>query len=380
MLAIAINRFVSIAIVCYYSKMRSKRRRRTPLSVLDDGHFSVKVYIRIDDGLSWRVVWGFRGKRRAERRVYTEEEATAISDSIWQAYMLGDVDGLEGKPPQTIKQLLERFLARPNLRPSTIRGYKQTLTSFISFLGPNRLLKNISSQDVRRYTASLGPTLSGASKATYLRYVKALFSYAVKREWLKVNPAANVSIRVAKKPVQYLPFNLWEDFLAACQPAHRIRCRFILNTGLRSGELLHARWDWIEEAPDGLVLNVSEDEEQDWFPKWGSSRQIPLSNGAVQALEAAKLRWPGGMYIFCDKPLTAWNSHRETRRACSAIGIKPIKTHALRASFATHLHSLGVDVLTISRLLGHSGVDVLVRHYAGFSNTAARASIQLLNV
>jgi integrase len=325
-------------------------------------------------------VWGFKGRSRTERRLYSEEEATAVSDAIWTAYQLGDADALEAKPPQTLSQLFERFVSRPNLRPSTIRGYKQTLQIFVSFIGPNRLIKNISSHDIRRYTASFDASLAGASKATYLRYVKALFGFAVKREWVKLNPAANVSVRVARKPVQYLPFSLWDSFLSACSPTHKIRCQFILYTGVRSGELLHAKWDWIEEAPGGgLVLNITADEQADWMPKSGSSRQIPLSDAAVSALDAARSRWGRGDYIFSDHLLTAWNSHRETKRACLAIGIKPIKTHALRASFATHLHSLGVDVLTISRLLGHSGIDVLVRHYAGFSNTAARASIALLD-
>ena len=339
-----------------------------------DGTFCVYVDVRTGAGSSWRVRWWFKGEKRQEKRFPTKDEAVEQALALWLGYEHRTLPGMRNSCPGCLGDFVQSFLAR-DLRPSTLHGYTHVLRVFVASVGPSRQLKNISTHDIDTWIARQSETITTATRSAYIRVVKALFNYGIKQGWLDRSPARHLVVKVERKPVQYLPHHLWEMFLAACSPAHKIRCKFLLYTGIRSGELLHSRWSWIQDG----ILCVQPVQEDNWKPKWGSSRQIPLCRPALDALEEARRTWRRGDFIFSNHFLTSWNSCRETRNACLQAGIKPVKTHALRASFASHLLALGVDLLSIQRLLGHTDYKVLLQHYAGFSTKALDQAIALLN-
>jgi len=333
-----------------------------PLLLRTDHNFTVNVSRRTGTSSAYRCRWWFRSEPRREKRFSIEEEAIAYGDALWRAYEDETLPGSSLAAPRTLSGLCEAFLRR-NLRPTTRRSYGSILEHFCAFVGPKRRIQNISVHDVGSWFAQLPPDLSDASKATYARVIKALFNYACKQDWLSTSPSRRLTVKVSRKPIAYLPHDQWALFLQACSPAHRIRCQFMLYTGVRSGELLHARWHWL----DGARLKIKPVPADNWMPKWGSSREIPLSSQALEALDHARQTWTRSEFIFSNQHIRHWNSSRETRSACIRAGIQPIKTHALRASFATHLLDQGVDLLSIQRLLGHSSYKVLLDHYAGVS-------------
>lgn len=302
------------------------------------------------------------------------DAAVDFGASLWNAYENNALPGMMSAAPNTLRGLCNAFLKR-DLRPSTLNGYANILDHFCAFVGGGRALKNISTHDVSNWVVSFSEGLTDNSKATYIRVIKALFNFALKNNWITKSPARLVVQKVEKKPIQYLPFSDWDAFLNACPPSHRIRCRFMLYTGIRTGEMLHARWDWIQDN----TLKIQPAPQDNWRPKWGSSREIPLCAEALLSLDEARQAFPHSDYIFSNHFIRAWNSCRETRTACKRAGLKPIKTHALRASFATHLLTMGVDLLSVQRLLGHSNYKVLLDHYAGISTKALVDVVALLD-
>ena len=340
-----------------------------------DERFTIKCDWRTSGGGGWRVWYWFRGQKRKEKQFQDKDEALQFCVSIWRQYQSRSLPGMRNAAPDTLGDFRRSFLDR-DLSPKTVYDYGKILDRFCGFVGAHRKPKNISRIDVDLWFESLNADLSTASRAAYLRTIKSFFNYGMKQGWIDSNPAAHRTQKIKRKPVQYLPFELWESFLNACAPSHRIRCRFILHTGVRSGELINAKWKWVS----GQSFSIQPDPDTDWNPKWGSSRTIPLSSQALQALQEARRVWTRSEYIFANHRLTAWNSSRETRIACDRIGIDPIKPHSLRASFATHLLSLGVDLLTIQRLLGHTDYKVLLEHYAGVNTKTLSDAISLLSV
>ena len=76
------------------------------------------------------------------------------------------------------------------------------------------------------------------------------------------------------------------------------------------------------------------------------------------------------------------NHHvRALQEACKVAKVKPaVSFHELRHTYASHLAQAGVDLLTISKLLGHADTRITAKHYAHLADkTLALAVTKLPN-
>jgi integrase len=78
-------------------------------------------------------------------------------------------------------------------------------------------------------------------------------------------------------------------------------------------------------------------------------------------------------------PLSPDNLSRDWKRAVKSLGLPEIMFHALRHSHASALIASGIDVLTVSRRLGHGTPVVTLTTYAHLfheTDTAAAQAIE----
>ena len=383
MIAIDSIALLPVANLCYVDHMAGRRARFPPIKKNTDGTFTVVLEDRSTAsgsyGNRYRCRWWYRGLKRKEKRFKDTQEGVAFFDAIWRSYQLGTLDGQEHARPKSFSEAIDVFSCRVDLSPRTKFNYAHTLGRFADHAGRSRQIQNIYTSDVQSWLKTFDPSISPHSLARYTRELKAFFNYAVKWGWIPVNPASPIVVKQPKPKIAYIPRHHWDLFLHHCSPAHRIRCRFLLWTGIRTGELLHARWSWIEPTATGLIFKIQDDLETNWRPKWNAQRHIPLAAPAIEALDQARANWTRSDFIFGNHLLTSWNSNRETRAACALAGIDRVKTHALRASFATYMLTQGVDMLTLARLLGHKDTKMLQAHYAGFSTKHLQDTIKRID-
>lgn len=165
-----------------------------------------------------------------------------------------------------------------------------------------------------------------------------------------------------------------------------------LNTGLRIGEVCALKWSNIDF--DKAILHVrstvariknTDDSKSTKLiidtPKTKSSiRDIPISNKVMNVLKALHEN-SKSEYVVSEKagfvsPRTYEYRFHKVLDECQ---IQPINYHALRHTFATRCIELGVDVKTLSEILGHSNVSVTLNTYVHSSMERKREQLEKLS-
>jgi integrase len=171
-----------------------------------------------------------------------------------------------------------------------------------------------------------------------------------------------------------------------------------LATGMRRGELLALQWSHVDL--DRAVLRVERSLEETQAgglrfkePKTRHGRRgLKLPPDAVTMLREHRKRQielrlalgQGGapVLVFSDvegEPLKPHTISRAWQRVVVAKGLPAVTFHALRHTHASMLIRAGVDILTISRRLGHGQPSVTLNvygHLIGGADEAAAAAIE----
>ena len=147
-----------------------------------------------------------------------------------------------------------------------------------------------------------------------------------------------------------------------------------LYTGLRIGELLALTWDDIDFPK--ASLSVTKTCHDGYIggkrciivdtPKTQTSRRvIPLSESMLGLLGAMK-REKIGDSVISDrgKPIYVRSYQRTFELLLKRLGIAHKGFHALRHTFATRAIECGMDVKTLSEILGHKNATITLNRYA----------------
>lgn len=129
-----------------------------------------------------------------------------------------------------------------------------------------------------------------------------------------------------------------------------------LNTGCRKDEILSLEWEQVDLAHGIINLEQTKNNEK---------RRIPINQSLRKMLEIMyEQRDANVPYVFYDsasgKRFVSLQSSFNT--AVKKAGISNFKFHDLRHTFASHLVMSGVDLTTVSRLLGHKTLTMTLRY------------------
>lgn len=327
----------------------------------------------------------YRGHYQASatRSAYpTRQAAEHAAEILWQCYLAGEFDR-PTSPPVTLGEAVDRFCARKEsatgrpLSPSTLRTYRAHLRALLRAARPSLPLPHLAKRHVE---AAIAQPKSPASRAAYLRSCRALCRWLVSHGWISVDPTAGIRAPVTARVRPFLRPGEIGAFLAACLDRHRPRAQLILETGLRVGEAVHARWDWVVHGIGRPTLAVPA-EDGDWRTKGHRGRGIPLSRRAQEAVDMARERWGDDGFLLHDRdePIRGDNWHRDTVGACTAADCTLVDTHGLRRTAGILWLASGVDLYTVSRWLGHASVTMTERSYASLVDGRSAAQMDLVD-
>ena len=278
--------------------------------------------------------------------------------------------------------------AKPNIRVATADRYHLMVEQYtIPRIGNIKLTK-LTAHDLQKLYKELmengridrksghgNPGLSSTTVRSLHLMLHNAFERAVKERLILRNPTEDcIAPKVQKIEMQILPPEHIKDYLEAADRRGLLPMFYLeLVSGLRKGELVALQWSDLDEA--NCTISVSKQASWDTEgnlilsrPKTGNSiREVSIPQDAVELLKQEHAKHPDNPWMF-PSGRTGEVYHPDSvvtlhKRILKDAGLEHIRFHDLRHTFATLALQNGVDVKTVSSMLGHYDAGFTLRTY-----------------
>ncbi len=199
-----------------------------------------------------------------------------------------------------------------------------------------------------------GKTISARTADTYCQTFRTMLNEAVREGLMDKNPWNKLeTIEKIKKPEskrEYLTIDEIRSMIAADCPNELVKRAYLFScfTGLRISDVRNLKWGDVSHENGQAYVSVV-------MKKTTKPLYIPLSGQALKWMPGKGESESDG-YVFGNL-VNYGNVNENLKKWAEAAGIKKhISYHTSRHSFATMMLTLGADLYTVSKLLGHSSV------------------------
>ena len=324
----------------------------------------------------WWIDIQIDGRRIREKAGATEAKARDYRDKL-RSWARDSSRGLPTRKPEgealTLKDAADNYLelySKLAKRKSSWERDKISVAHLNAFFGDKRL-KDLTPDDAAHYKNHRADDGKSAKTSNAeLACLRSICRKALTDGKIEAYPLG--TRKLLQKTKAYKPRILTEDearrLVAAAHPGQLQPAVVIwLNTGLRHRELLKLRREDVD-FKERLITVIAENSKN------GKPRTIPV-NEAVAEILAAR---PGVVNLFenptTGKPLRSLIKPFQTAVAKAEIKGR-LRIHDLRHTYATWQIKAGVDVKTLSELLGHSDAKITLDLYCHSSLEAKRAAV-----
>lgn len=345
-----------------------------------DGRWEGRYTAGYDPQTGKRIIKNVLGKTQAEVKA---KLAKALEDSKELDIVRTD----EYTVAEWLRLWYELY-AEPNVRPTTAASYRRNIElHVIPHIGDIKL-NRLTSRELQKFYKDLlengrlreaqKEKKTGLSNSTvrgiHMMLHNAL-DRAVRERLILRNPTEDCIIpKLEKKEMKILrPENI-KAYLAAAERRGVLPMFYLeLVSGVRKGELVALLWDDLDierrtisvskqalSRPGGeIVVNRPKTEN--------SIRAISIPQEAVDLLVEEHQKHPDNPYMF-PSPKTGGMYYPDSvvnlhKKLLQDAGLGHIRFHDLRHTFATMALQNGIDVKTVSAMLGHYDAGFTLRTY-----------------
>ncbi len=298
----------------------------------------------------------------------------------------------------TVSQWMEEWfenVCKIKVRPSshqTYRGYiDHHVTPYIgkipieklSTMDLQKLCRKLMDKGrVERIQAEKQPKgLSAKTVRNIMQIISSAMDFAVAQKIITENSCKAVELpKVEKQEMQTIPAEQLQAFLAEAKASGVYEMYYIeLSTGLRRGELLGLKWQDIDWKNDIItvrrqIARVNGEITEAPLKTKNSYRRVSISPQAIEVLKQQKAK-TNSEYVFPSPtggPISPDSVNNMLKRVLARAGIPKVRFHDLRHTFATIALQNGVDIKTVSSILGHFSAGFTLDTYAHVTTAAQK--------
>lgn len=259
----------------------------------------------------------------------------------------------------------ERYLREVDLAESTRALRTATYERDIKSIFGNRLLNEISSEEIRSHCEKIKDQRNAPSTAIFVRdLISNIYRFAKQRGYKGENPAdeiSNSSIAVFKARERSLTpkeINLFFNALENMQSDFALKkaLKFILLTMVRKGELIGATWNEVDFKNKVWTIPAGR-------MKARRAHNVYLSEQALDLIVAFQIYSEGSDYLLPGRtnrkqPIARSSLNRVIKNCINEINkekplIDDFTVHDLRRTGSTLLHEAGFNSDWIEKSLAH---------------------------
>lgn len=339
------------------------------------------------------------GKRRQKKSKKLQEVRQWLADATY----IDKHSDLDQAADMLVDAWFEYWIGikKQTVRPNTVRNYSERYERNIKSVIGNKLLTDVKPVHCQKIFSNMAE--EGYKTTTIYQTRIALYNmleFAKENDVLINNPCKKSVKSDMGKPSEKkeaLTIDVQKKFLEAVVGySYENQYRFVLQTGLRTGELAGLKWSDIDfknrtmKIERTMEYRYSVGEWRVGPPKSKSGyRTIPLTDEAIRILENQKaknkslklvpIEWSDTVFL-CRKGTPVKNSTYDTGlfKYCDRIGIPRFSMHVLRHTFATRCIEGGMKPKTLQKILGHSNIGITMNLYVHITEDEKHREIDLV--
>ncbi len=265
---------------------------------------------------------------------------------------------------------------------NTYKGYKPRAERAVDYFG-NKSIKTITAPEIDNYIKQFPKSWAFKTQSAYLSVLSLIFSHAQRKGYIEYNPTTAAKLPTGlKREKRRAPTEKEIEIINnSISVDGGLLAYFILNTGLRRGEVCGLRWEDIDlkngrfEVCRSVYWAPNQPEIKQPKTKSGI-REGFISNELITLLSELKHRIkpkPSDV-IFCDNNGSIYTNKRFYKMWLTyqkITGLTEVTPHILRHGYATTLKKAGVDTMTAQKLLGHAQYSTTADVYTHLGETYA---------
>lgn len=239
---------------------------------------------------------------------------------------------------------------------NTQKAYSKRLNHFVLEMQD---IDYISLEHIESYIIRLQNKYKPSSVNLAINVIKSFYNYLAKYGYSNIGQSIK-TVPMFPPEQRVLSKKEYESICTNCKNDCKLDCfKFLCNTGLRVSEFISLK---LENVANGFLRVIG---------KGRKNRSIPMNRIVVEILQRNNkfemIKHRNRLWIF---------------RICKSLaleaGIPKFHPHSCRHYFANELYHRGVDMFTISRLLGHSSTSVTENVYVHWSEESLAGTTDVL--